>query len=111
MKLTSQSLLLAAIALGLTACVTPHRPQVPEAPIQAPAPAPQPIGRISLVNEELGFVLVQTAQTPEEGTPLQARSADGRESAQLKVSAAQKPPFLIANVLKGKPQVGEVVTK
>ena len=110
MKASSQSLLLAAICLALAGCAT-RQPPVPEAPIKAPAPAPQPIGRVSLVNEELGFVLVQTAQMPETGTPLQARTLDGRETAQLKVSPAQKPPFVIADVMKGKPQVGEVVTK
>jgi len=110
MKLSPQSLLFAAICLGLTACAT-HRNAVPEAPIKAPAPAPQCIGKISLVNESLGFVLVQTAQTPEAGTLLQARSNVGEETALLKVSAAQHPPFLIADVMKGKPQVGQVVTK
>ena len=110
MKLSSQSLLLASICLGLAACAT-HRNPVPEAPIKPPAPAPQFIGKISLVNESLGFVLVQTAQTPDAGTLLQARSNTGEEIAILKVTAAQKPPLLIADVLKGKPQVGQVVTK
>ena len=63
------------------------------------------------MNEELGFVLVQTVQTPEAGSPLQARSNEGRETALLKVSTAQKPPFVIADVMKGKPQVGQIVTK
>jgi len=110
MNLPPQSLLLAAICLGLTACAT-HRNPVPEASIKAPAPAPQFLGRISLINESLGFVLVQTAQTPEAGTLLQARSAVGEETALLKVSTAQHPPFLIADVLKGNPQVGQIVTK
>jgi hypothetical protein len=110
MKQHPQNLLLAAICLGLAACAT-NRPQVPEAPIKAPAPAPRVIGVISLINEELGFALVQTTETPEIGTPLQARSKDGRETAVLRVSAAQKRPFLIADILKGKAHVGEVVTK
>jgi hypothetical protein len=110
MNLPSQSLLLATLCLGLTACAIRRTPDI-SAPIKAPAPAPVAIGRISLVNEELGFVLFQTPQTPEAGTLLQARSLDGMESAQLKVSTAQKPPFVIADVMKGKPEVGQVVTK
>jgi len=111
MKSHPQNLLLAAICLGLAACATHHRSQVPEAPIKAPAPAPIAIGTVSLVNEDLGFVLVQTAQTPEAGTPLQVRTRDGQETALLKVSTAQQRPFIIADVMKGKPHVGEIVTK
>jgi len=110
MKQHPQSLFLAAICLGLAACAT-QRHQDVAAPIKAPAPAPRTIGTVSLVNEELGFVLVQTAETPEAGTPLQSRSKDGQETALLKVSTAQKHPFIIADVMKGKPHVGEVVTK
>ncbi len=109
MKQHPRSLLLAAICLGLTACAS-HRQDI-SAPIKTPPPAPKAIGRVSLVNEELGFALIQTAETPEAGTPLQARSQDGSETALLKVSKEQKRPFVIADVMKGKPHVGEVVTK
>ena len=105
-----QNLLLVAICLGLGACAIHRAPDV-AAPIKAPAPAPKPIGVVSLVNEELGFVLVQTGETPEAGTPLQARSKDGQETALLKVSPAQKHPFIIADVMKGKAYVGETVTQ
>ena len=110
MKLSPLSPLLATICLGFSACAIHRTPDI-SAPIKAPAPAPVAIGRVSMVNEELGFVLVQTSQTPEAGTPLQVRSKEGKEIAILKVSTAQKPPFVIADVMKGKPQVGEVVTK
>ena len=105
-----RSLLLAAICFGLAACATHRHPDV-SAPIKAPAPAPKPIGVVSLVNEKLSFVLIQTSEMPEVGTALQVRARDGQETASLKVSTAQKPPFLIADILKGKPHVGEIVTK
>ncbi|MDD5349970.1 MAG: hypothetical protein PHQ12_07150 [Chthoniobacteraceae bacterium] len=106
-----QNLLAAAVCcIGLAACAT-HRPSVPEAPIKAPAPAPVAIGTISLVNEDAHFVLVRTADTPAPGTLLQARSKDNAETAQLKVTPEQTRPFIIADVMKGKPHVGEVVTK
>ncbi|MCX6966537.1 MAG: hypothetical protein NTZ46_01940 [Verrucomicrobia bacterium] len=110
MKHHPQSLLLAAICLGLAACATHRQPDI-SAPIQAPAPAPKVIGTVSLVNEELGFALIQTAETPEAGTPLQARATNGQETAALKVSKEQKHPFVIADVMNGKPHVGEIVTK
>jgi len=110
MKQHPQSLLLATICLGLAACASQRHPDV-SAPIKVPAPAPRAIGTVSLVNEELGFALIQTAETPEAGTPLQARSKAGEETALLKVSTAQKHPFIIADVMKGKPHVGEIVTK
>ena len=110
MKPHPQSLLLTAICLGLAACAT-HRNQDVAAPIKAPAPASRTIGTVSLVNEELGFALVQTAETPEAGTLLRVRSKNGQETALLKVSSAQKHPFIIADVLKGKPHLGEIVLK
>ena len=103
-------LAVALCCLGLAACAT-HRPSVPEASIKAPAPAPVSSGMVSLVNEEAGFVLVRTGETPEAGSSLQARSKDGAETALLRVSPEQKRPFIIADILKGKPHVGETVTK
>jgi hypothetical protein len=69
------------------------------------------IGSVSLVNDELGFVLIRTADVPAAGSVLQVRGKDGAETALLKVSAEQKRPFIIADITKGKPHVGEVVTK
>lgn len=110
MKQHPQSILLAAICLGLTACAS-HRPAIQPFPIKAPAPAPVAIGKVSTVNTNAGFALIQTTAMPEIGTMLQARSADGKQTASLRVSLLDKPPYVIADIMKGKPSVGEVVTK
>ena len=110
MKQHPQSILLAVLCIGLTACAS-HRLHVVPAPIKAPAPAPVAIGKVSLVNSGLGFVLIQSREIPAAGTALQSRAIDGKQSADLKVSPQQNPPFIIAEIVKGKPQVGEVVTK
>lgn len=105
-----QKTFLAFVCLGLAACAT-SRNRVPEAPIKAPLPPPVAIGHVSLVNEVVGFVLVETPATPETGTELQTRNLAGEVTSLLKVSQEKRPPFVIADVMKGKPHVGEVVTK
>lgn len=110
MKSYPQNVLLALLCLGLSACAT-ARHRVPEAPIKAPTPPPQVIGRVSLVNTVQGFALIESSQTPETGTELAARSSDGAQTAVLKVTPEKKNPFIIADIVKGKPQAGEAVTK
>lgn len=102
-------LTVALCCAALSACAT--RPRVPEAPIRPPAPVPVAIGAVALVNTEARFVLVRTGELPSPGTHLQTRSRDGAETAQLQVAQEQKAPFVAADIVKGKPQVGEVVTK
>lgn len=110
MKQHPLSILLALSCLGLAACAT-HQPRVPEAPIKAPTPPPQVIGRVTAVNQEKGFTVIETKETPDTGTKLQARSIAGQETALLSVTPEKKSPFIIADILKGKPQPGDAVTK
>ncbi len=102
----SRSLLAAACCLSLAACAT-HRSSI-EAPIKAP---PIVIGKVAAVNQGLGFVLVQTTSGLETGDKLEARDKNGSETANLCVSGEKKPPFVIANITKGKPAPGDMVTK
>lgn len=77
---------------------------------QAPKPqAPIVIGKVSLVNAELEFILVDTYFTPPAGTPLRTLSATGDETALLTVSREKRRPFIIANINDGAPQVGDRV--
>ena len=110
MKSYPQNLLLAVLCLGLGACAS-HQPRVPVAPIKAPARPPQVIGRIYAVNPSHGFAVIEASQTPETGTELAARSIDGRQTAVLKVTPEKKAPFIIADIMSGKPLPGESVTK
>ena len=68
------------------------------------------LGRIVLVNSGLDFVLIDsgTAPVPEPGTRLRAYSEE-EFSAELSVSTHQQRPFLIADILSGKPRVSDMV--
>ena len=65
------------------------------------------VGDVSLVNEEMGFVLIDAIQSPRPGTQLQAFSGSQQETALLKVSPERKPPFIIADILRGTPHAGD----
>ena len=68
------------------------------------------LGKILVVKEKLEFVLIDigTAPAPEAGTKLLAYT-DSNPSAELVVSAFQKRPFLIADIVSGEPKVGDAV--
>jgi hypothetical protein len=68
------------------------------------------IGRVALVNSELDFVLIDagTSPVPAPGTRLRAYSEE-ECSAELSVSVHQQRPFLIADILSGKPRVSDMV--
>jgi hypothetical protein len=68
------------------------------------------IGRVALVNSELDFVLIDagTSPAPAPGTRLRAYSEE-ECSAELSVSVHQQRPFLIADILSGKPRVSDMV--
>ena len=68
------------------------------------------LGKILIVKEKLEFVLIDigTAPAPEAGTKLLAYT-DANPSAELVVSAFQKRPFLIADIVSGEPKVGDAV--
>jgi hypothetical protein len=105
-----------ALTLTLTGCGTTK--SLPEYNASSPAaenarrrPArPSTIGKVSLVNREEKFVLIelQSGRIPTAGMPLQAFSGQMR-SAQLKVSKERRPPFLIADIVDGVPQQNDSV--
>jgi hypothetical protein len=68
----------------------------------------QSLGRISLVNPDMGFVLVDigTAPAPEPGSALKSYSG-GVVSGDLVVSTYQRRPFLIGDIVAGAPKVGD----
>lgn len=68
------------------------------------------LGKVALVDEKAGFVLLDigTAPAPAAGIGLRSYSANG-SSSELTVSAFQRRPFLIANIVKGHPVQGDPV--
>lgn len=65
-----------------------------------------------MVNEELGFVLIDSAESFAPGTVLKTLAApDRRETGTLSVSSEQKRPFFIAEITAGAPQPGNWVVK
>jgi len=93
-------LLLSAL-LFIAGCAGKKKPPKPSAPVV--------IGKVSLVNRELEFLLIDTYYTPPAGTPLRAVNASGDDTALLTVSQEKRRPFIIANIDDGAPQVGDRV--
>ena len=79
----------------------------PEAPR---ATLPRLLGKITLVNEEEKFALIDIGSlpAPEAGLKLRSMSATS-ETGELTVSAARRRPFVIADIESGEPQIGNRV--
>ena len=103
---------LAAVAcFFLTACAGFHPLKKPVAKSAPPVKPVAPLGLISLVNEEALFVLIESAEAPEPGALLNARNQMGLDTAALMVSEERRPPFVIADIVKGMPRPGDLVFK
>lgn len=83
----------------------------------SPSPTPFPVrtvvGQIAVVDEEKRFVLIDLGSNlyvPDPGAALRSTHASG-ESARLKASPEQKRPFIAADIVEGKPQVGDEVER
>jgi excinuclease UvrABC ATPase subunit len=75
------------------------------------APAgPVRVGTIAAVNEDLRFVLVDVGSlyTPAAGTALKTFSND-TETGIIAVTSERKRPFIVADIVKGDPKVGDEV--
>ena len=71
---------------------------------------PRLIGVVTLVNSEGGFVLIDSGTNPapnSEGN-LKCRTG-GVESAELRVSEIRRHPFVIADIVTGMPNKGDLV--
>ena len=101
-------LLLAVLAVSLSACAT--KPRVPQFPVLPPERHVE-IGRVEAVNYDKGFVMVRTAQDLGPEVELQTRDQNNAATATLRTSVEKHAPFVIADILKGRPLPGEVVTR
>ena len=73
------------------------------------APTKLPVGTIHMVDPEGKFVLIQSSRflPVEPETSITTVSANGMETSQLKVSPARKGQFLTADIVSGRPGVGD----
>lgn len=73
-------------------------------------PIPRRVGEIALVNEPLGFVLVDvgSAYSPPVGLKLQT-AREGSPSGVVTVTAERNRPFIAADITEGTPQKGDDV--
>ena len=82
----------------------------PRSVSQATATAgPRVIGEIAVVDEQQHFVLIDLGSylyVPEPGAALRAVK-HGAETAHLRASSEQKRPFIAADILDGRPAVGD----
>ena len=66
------------------------------------------VGTVTLVNEEGSFILIDngSAPPPQPGTVLKG-AASSALPWEAKVTAIRKPPFVIADIVKGAPKKGD----
>jgi hypothetical protein len=81
-----------------------------ERPEAGLAPGPRRVGTVAVVNDDLRFVLVDVGSlyTPAAGTALKSFSG-GRETGILAVDPEKQRPFIVADIVKGEPKVGDQV--
>ncbi|MEC8824220.1 MAG: hypothetical protein VXX36_00415 [Verrucomicrobiota bacterium] len=73
------------------------------------APAQLPVGTIHMVDPQGKYVLIQSSRflPVEPGASITTVSFDGIETSELKVSPARKGQFLTADIMSGRPGVGD----
>ena len=104
------SLVLAAAIILLPGCSLFHVWPGKKKPPRAVAKTPQLVGTVTLVNEEDSFVLIDNGSlpSPSPGSVLKCNTA-GTTSAEVRVTPIHKPPFVIADIIKGSPKKGDQV--
>ncbi len=95
-------------AMILTACAQESRSR--SNPLAKAPAGPRRVGTVALVNEELSFVLIDVGSlySPQVGTALKSFSG-GMETGILAVNPEKQRPFIVADIVKGEPKVGDEV--
>ncbi len=108
-------------ALPMTSCQHSEREKIrqqaiAEAHARRPSPKQIIVGVVAHIDADYGFVLIRSNLTGQQlsrmassGTPLEGRMED-KKVCSLVVSDQMLPPFVVADVTDGTPQVGTVVT-
>lgn len=81
------------------------------AKITGPRPDSASVGIVHMVDHTHDFLLIRSSRntTIQYGTPLISQSPNGKQSAELKLSPERKGAFLVADIIKGSPDVGDQV--
>ncbi len=103
------------VALSLAACAHLPRPFHRKKPAEKPEVRTdearhQLLGTVTLVDETNGFVLIDMGAyvAPPVGHALKTFSGEA-ESGVVAVSAERRPPFVVADIVKGEPKRGDSV--
>jgi len=105
-------LILVGLSIGGCRSLLPtDREKEEEAVSGVPSAIKLPVGTVHLVDAEEGFVLVRSSRflEVEPERELIVTDLSGQESARLRVSPARKGTLLTADILAGKPEVGQHV--
>jgi len=103
---------LLAVIVVLPGCALLHWPRWgKKKPPRAEAKVLRLVGTVTLVSEEPTFVLIDNGSLPPPaaGTVLTINAAPGGTPVELKVTAIRKPPFVVADIVKGTPKKGDQV--
>jgi hypothetical protein len=106
------------LCVALAGCAAMEKLAPKKKPKAKPTPAEKAqtphrrVGTVALVNNDLHFVLIDvgTLYTPEAGTALKSFSG-GVETGILAVDPEKRRPFVVADIVKGEPKVGDDVVE
>ena len=105
--------ILLAIACAQSGCAgTKKRKEAPQKAAAEPSRKKELrlIGVVTLVNSEGGFVLIDSGTNPAPDSEVILKcKTGGVESAELRVSEIRRHPFVIADIIKGTPNKGDLV--
>src|SRR5947209_3307992 len=105
-------ILVLAVLVAMSGCATfsHKKPAQPAPAAEKPAAQPNYLGKVTLVNESLGFVLIEASPSsmPATGQALKCFS-NGAETGIVAVSAERNRPFVSADIVKGTPHQGDEV--
>ena len=101
-----------AAGCGLLHFTAGRRRGPSEAALAAARRAPVAVGRVSLVNAEGRFALIEATgvQSPVTGTALRAYTGNV-VSAELRATGVRRRPFLVADLVSGLPLKGDLVVQ
>ncbi len=104
MKSRLPVLVLASALVGLPGCAHfgPKKPEAPEATL------PTWVGRVVMVDAVHRFVLVDagSASAPAAGRDV-VTLRDKRQTALLRVTAEERPPYIAMDIVEGEPALGD----